>query len=293
MSDMALEDVLARMSPDEKAEVFAILEEIERRNHAQECRDDFLKFVCHMNPNYIVGAHHKRLAGLLEDMAYERLDRIAVSIPPRHGKSELISVFFPAWFLGKFPDKSIIMTSHTADLSVDFGRKVRNIVDSEEYRVVFPEVTLAADSKSAGRWNTNSGGSYYSCGVGAALAGRGCDIALCLPGYRKVYTKRGLVTIDNVKKGDFVLGQTGWGEVSSCQASLVYKTTCIDGARYSSDHPVYVVGKGFIPAHEVKPNDQLLTLRFYIKIVLSTTLFMRKLWVKAKELLGRPTMSGR
>ena len=111
-------------------------------------------------------------------MAFNRKDRIAVSIPPRHGKSFLVSVYFPAWFLGNFPDKKVLMVSHTTDLAVDFGRKVRNLVDQATYKEIFPTVTLAADSKSAGRWNTNVGGEYFACGVGSALAGRGADFLI-------------------------------------------------------------------------------------------------------------------
>jgi predicted phage terminase large subunit-like protein len=101
-----------------------------------------------------------------------------VNIPPRHGKSQLVSIYFPAWFIGKYPNKKVLMVSHTADLATDFGRKVRNIIDTEAYRKIFPTVTLAQDSKSAGRWNTNVGGEYYACGVGSALAGRGADLLL-------------------------------------------------------------------------------------------------------------------
>ena len=70
------------------------------------------------------------------------------------------------------------MVSHTTDLAVDFGRKVRNLINTDEYRDIFPTVRLASDSKSAGRWNTNSGGEYYACGIGSALAGRGADLLL-------------------------------------------------------------------------------------------------------------------
>jgi len=147
----------------------------ERRN-AQKRRDSLLDFVVHVDKNYKIGAHHRRLAKLLESMARGEKDRIAVNIAPRFGKSQLTSIYFPAWFIGNYPDKKIMMVSHTADLAVDFGRKVRNLVDSDEYKTVFPEVSLAADSKSAGRWNTNKGGEYYAVGVGGALAGRGGDL---------------------------------------------------------------------------------------------------------------------
>ena len=105
-------------------------------------------------------------------------DRICVNIPPRHGKSQLVSIFFPAWFLGRNPNKKVMMVSHTTDLAVDFGRKVRNLIATDEYLSIFPTVRLASDSKSAGRWNTNSGGEYYACGIGSSIAGRGADLLL-------------------------------------------------------------------------------------------------------------------
>ena len=173
-----LYDNLNSFSLPEQTQILAVVEELERRNHAKACELDLIEFCKHIDPQYIVAAHHRKLAHLLMEIAYGQKDRVAVSIPPRHGKSHLISTLFPAWFLGKFPDKSVLMASHTGDLAVDFGRKVRNIVSSQAYREIFPNVTLAADSKSAGRWSTNQGGSYYSCGVGASIAGRGADLLL-------------------------------------------------------------------------------------------------------------------
>jgi len=99
-------------------------------------------------------------------------------MPPRHGKSQLVSIYFPAWFLGKNPDKKVLMVSHTTDLAVDFGRKVRNLISTDDYREIFPDTQLAIDSKSAGRWNTSKGGEYFACGVGSALAGRGAHLLL-------------------------------------------------------------------------------------------------------------------
>ena len=71
-----------------------------------------------------------------------------------------------------------MMVSHTTDLAVDFGRKVRNLIATDAFKAIFPAVRLAADSKSAGRWNTNVGGEYYATGVGSALAGRGADLLI-------------------------------------------------------------------------------------------------------------------
>jgi predicted phage terminase large subunit-like protein len=92
------------------------------------------------------------------------------------GSLSLYHISAPAWFLGKYPDKKIIMASHTADLAVNFGRRVRNLVGSDAYKDIFPQVELQADSKSASRWGTNFNGEYFAIGVGGALAGRGADL---------------------------------------------------------------------------------------------------------------------
>jgi predicted phage terminase large subunit-like protein len=167
-----------KFDPAEQAEILDIAAALADRKHAKKCYDDLLAFCKHMQPDYLVGRHHKILARMLMDIAEGKKDRICVNIPPRHGKSQLVSILFPAWFLGKFPTKKVLMVSHTTDLAVDFGRKVRNLIDTELYKQIFPTVSLAADSKSAGRWNTNVGGEYFACGVGSALAGRGADLLL-------------------------------------------------------------------------------------------------------------------
>jgi len=139
-------------------------------------KESFLDFVKHVYPGYKVGPHHYRLAKIFEEIAAGKKKRVIVNIAPRHGKSELISYLAPAWFLGKYPQKKVIMASHTADLAVQFGRRVRNLVGSEAYRDVFPQIELQADSKSASRWGTNFNGEYFAIGVGGALAGRGADL---------------------------------------------------------------------------------------------------------------------
>jgi predicted phage terminase large subunit-like protein len=139
-------------------------------------RISFLDFVKHVYPGYKVGAHHLKLAQIFEEIAAGKKKRVIVNIAPRHGKSELISYLAPAWFLGKYPQKKIIMGSHTADLAVNFGRRVRNLVGSDSYKTIFPQVELQADSKSASRWGTNFNGEYFAIGVGGALAGRGADL---------------------------------------------------------------------------------------------------------------------
>lgn len=162
--------------PSEKMELLMLIEEYERRTACERARKDFLSFVLRINCDYKVGTHHKHLARLLQQVADGEKDRIAVSMAPRFGKSLMLSEYYPAWFIGNNPTKKMIIASHTGDLAVDFGRKVRNIVMSDVYREIFPDVELSADSKAAGSWSTNKGGVFFATGVGGALAGRGADL---------------------------------------------------------------------------------------------------------------------
>ena len=179
IGDEEIEELLGKLddlSPEELAEIDAMVDELASRKTNQAAYDDLLAFCKKMDPNYLVGRHHRILANML--MAIERgdKDRICVNMPPRHGKSQLVSIFYPAWFLGRNPDKKVMMVSHTTDLAVDFGRKVRNLIATDAYKEVFPTVALAIDSKSAGRWNTNQKGEYFACGIGSSIAGRGADL---------------------------------------------------------------------------------------------------------------------
>jgi predicted phage terminase large subunit-like protein len=171
-------DNLDEYTPDEVVEIDKLVDELDARKRNKLAYDDLIEFCKAMQPDYIVGKHHRILADMLMAIEQGDKDRICVNIPPRHGKSQLVSIFFPAWFLGRNPNKKVMMVSHTTDLAVDFGRKVRNLIAIEAYKAIFPTVNLAADSKSAGRWNTSVGGEYYACGVGSALAGRGADLLL-------------------------------------------------------------------------------------------------------------------
>ena len=174
----ALKAALPTMSSAEKIHVLNILDEWTRRREAGFARSSLLTFVKRVNPHYKIGPHHRILANRLEKAAKGELDRLATAIAPRFGKSLLLSLYFPAWFMGNFPEQKLIISSHTADLAVDFGRKVRNLIDSAEYKQVFPGVSLSADSKSAGRWTTNEGGEFFAVGVGGAVAGRGADLLI-------------------------------------------------------------------------------------------------------------------
>ena len=118
------------------------------------------------------------MADAFEQVAKGELKRLIINMPPRHTKSEFASYLFPAWFLGMYPEKKVIQTAHTAELAVGFGRKVRNLIQNEDFQKVFSGVNLSADSKAAGRWNTNKRGDYFAIGVGGAVTGKGADILI-------------------------------------------------------------------------------------------------------------------
>ena len=171
-------DALKQLPPSVKAKVYELVEELEERRSAELAQKSFMAFVQKVWPNFIHGAHHAKMADAFERVAEGKIKRLIINMPPRHTKSEFASYLLPAWFLGRFPDKKVIQTSHTAELAVGFGRKVRNLVDQDVYREIFPEVALQADSKAAGRWATNKRGEYFAIGVGGAVTGKGADILI-------------------------------------------------------------------------------------------------------------------
>lgn len=165
-------DVLPKDSPQ-----ISKVRQLLKADKIERCRESFLPFVREMWSAFIPGRHHKIMADAFERVASGELKRLIINMPPRHTKSEFASYLFPAWFLGKFPEKKIIQTAHTAELATGFGRKVRNLVNTPDYQDVF-KTKLSTDSKAAGRWNTHAGGDYFAIGVGGAVTGKGADVLI-------------------------------------------------------------------------------------------------------------------
>ena len=163
---------------EKQQEILALVEELEEIQEKEQARKEFLPFVKLMWPSFIHGKHHEIMAEAFEKVAAGKLKRLIINMPPRHTKSEFASYLFPAWFLGRYPEKKVIQTAHTAELSVGFGRKVRNLIQNEDFQNIFPGIELSTDSKAAGRWNTNKGGDYFAIGVGGAVTGKGADILI-------------------------------------------------------------------------------------------------------------------
>ena len=183
MSEITLKDIETLINSGTLTEsdlrtLEAQLIRLEKLKDQEVAQTRFIKFVEKVWPTFISGAHHKRMAEAFERVADGKCKRLIINMPPRHTKSEFASYLLPAWFLGRFPHKKVIQTSHTAELAVGFGRKVRNLVDSEVYKEIFPNLSLSADSKAAGRWNTSKGGDYFAIGVGGAVTGKGADILI-------------------------------------------------------------------------------------------------------------------
>jgi len=169
---------ISNLSYDEKLELLKQLEELQKAKFREDCQGDFITFVKSVWPAFIEGDHHKIMAEEFGRVVNGDLKRLIINMPPRHTKSEFASYLLPAWFLGHKPEGKVIQTAHTAELSVGFGRKVRNLVGSKDYQKIFDTVNLQADSKAAGRWNTNKGGEYFAIGVGGAVTGKGADLLI-------------------------------------------------------------------------------------------------------------------
>ncbi|PPD07142.1 MAG: hypothetical protein CTY28_10190 [Hyphomicrobium sp.] len=145
-------------------------EELLRRRVARRSLIDFTQYTL---PSYQPAIHHKLIAEKLEAIERGEIDRLMINMPPRHGKSELGSRRFPAWFLGRNPSSTIMSASYNLDKAEEFGGEVRDIVRSAAYRNLFPQVQLKEDTRAKGFWRTEQGGYYISAGVGTALTGRG------------------------------------------------------------------------------------------------------------------------
>ena len=126
---------------------------------------------------YRPARHLIELSSRLVDIAAGRLDRLIVNMPPGHGKSELGSIHFPAWYLGHWPDRRVIVAAHTADLARRFGRRTRDILD--EHGPEFFGVRVSEDSAAAGRWEIQKRrGSLIATGVGGPITGERADLII-------------------------------------------------------------------------------------------------------------------
>ena len=169
---------MANPTSDTEDQILKLELRLAQLDRIDACHKGFIPFVRSMWPEFITGRHHKIISEKLERVAKGELKRLIINMPPRHTKSEFASYLFPAWMIGKNPAMKIIQATHTTELAVGFGRKVKNLLERDEYLEIFPDAKLAVDSKASGRWDTARGGMYYAVGVGSNLAGRGADLCI-------------------------------------------------------------------------------------------------------------------
>ncbi len=139
-------------------------------------RGSLLGFALGMLPTYETPHHIELIANKLQDLEERKLKRLMVFMPPRHGKSYLISQFFPAWYLGRNPKHEIIFASYSQDIASGFGRRVRNLMSEPMYKHFFPGTVLSEDSNAVNRFNTTASGAYYGAGAGGPLTSRGANL---------------------------------------------------------------------------------------------------------------------
>jgi predicted phage terminase large subunit-like protein len=150
---------------------------LEEKRKESAIKNDFMSFVKYVWPDFIEGSHHKIMSEKFNKVATGQLKRVIINMAPRHTKSEFSSYLLPSWMIGKNPKLKIIQATHTTELAVRFGRKAKNLIDSQEYQKIF-QTKLREDSKAAGRWETNEGGEYFAAGVGGSITGRGADLLI-------------------------------------------------------------------------------------------------------------------
>jgi hypothetical protein len=256
-------EVLNQMSETDRIRALELLTELDHRNTRAAAQKDFIKFVERMWPEFIPGRHHAKMARAFEKIAQGKLKRLIINMPPRHTKSEFASYLLPAWFLGLYPNKQIMQISHTADMAEGFGRKVRNLVDSDNYHTIFPDTRLRRDSTAAARWNTDKNGTYIAMGVGGAVAGKGAD--LCLAKESIVDNGRQL-QIKDIQIGDVIKTNTGWEKVTNKSLTTHDSYVILNhDVRASKTHP-FMTDRGWVEAGELNIGDKILTITIWRQI---------------------------
>ena len=165
-----------------------IIRRAENELKIREARNNLLSFISVTYKDYKIGWVHQEICqtldNFLKDLIEGKRPRLIITMPPRSGKSEIVSRRFPAYFLGKYPDLSIISVSYSATLAEDFCRDVQRIIDSDEYKKIFSDTKLS-DKKDKNYKRTSDifeivghKGVYCSAGVGGGITGKGCDILI-------------------------------------------------------------------------------------------------------------------
>ena len=224
-----------------------------------------LQFCYLVNPVYQVARHLEYLAGVLEHVELGEIKKLMIFFAPRHGKSELVSCNFPAWFLGRNPDKKIIHASYSESLSNEWSRRTRDIVEDEIYRTIFG-VTTEKDVRSIDSWRIQGHrGGMISVGVGGSATGHGAD---CLPAGTLIETDCGKIKIEACNNETRVLSYNHGQNRSEYKSIIANLKKTVKGftriatvsghsLTASNNHPVFVIGQGYVKIQNIKPGARI------------------------------------
>lgn len=141
-------------------------------------KESLITYCEYIDDTFLSPSHIQLIAKHLEQIAEGKLKRLIINMPPRHGKSQLTTRLFPSWFIGKFPNKQLIICSNSFSMAEDFTGSIKDIVTNELYKVIFDELKLKEDTQSKGTWKTDKGGVIKAAGIGGQILGRGAHLAI-------------------------------------------------------------------------------------------------------------------
>ncbi len=154
----------------------------------RQARRNLLSFCQYTFPEYQPATHLIALSDALESIERGELRRLIVLMPPRHGKSELISLRFPCWYLAKNSKNQVVQAGYAESIALTHSRQARDVFISPEMTALFPAIhhrperpgqeTVIPERQAAHEWGTKQGGSYYAVGIGGGLTGRGFDVGI-------------------------------------------------------------------------------------------------------------------
>ena len=264
------------LTPLEEAELQ--LKAAKRLLTARKAQENLLDFVRMMMPDpedpdntdrsrYAIARHHEVFAAALEAVERGEIPRLIITVPPRHGKSQLASKAFPAWFMGRDPYRQMIVASYSSTMAEDFGREVRQYMQSPTYQQIFPNCQLRKGGASSDRIQTEQGGIGVFVGAGGALTGRGAD---CLTGDTLVITEKGEIPIKKLAELSSpckVLSineqeQLEWRNITAIanrKTDGFYRITTTKGrvVEATGEHPFFVEGE-WRKADQLTPGDRLM-----------------------------------
>jgi hypothetical protein len=237
-------------------------------------RRSLISFAQITSRNYEATWFHEIIASVLERAlecaANGKKMRIILTVPPRHGKTELSSIKFSTWALGKYPHLEFILSTYGAELSEKIGMKARDLVNSEEYQMVFPGIELRQDQKAKAKWMTNKGGSFLATGIGGAVTGSGAN---CVVGESVVITKElGPQTISTLyrlqHKGEVLsfnhaTHKSEWKKILAYSKTENREVITIEDSTGNSitctpDHRIFRNNVGYIGSKEVRKGDEII-----------------------------------